>query len=543
MSLSPASCVSQAARKRPCDRCHSLKERCRWADVDAHECERCSRLQFQCKTNRPVARAGRRPRLAAGNRMSLRRTSLPGRPRTPSSAELSSLSPLSPLSPSSAPSPPPPPRRRPPPPRQAPLAATGQVPDDETAPQEALVVGNGITARQHVQIRHVPQFPELSRLEMHFLDVMLHKQIEVDKYLIGPSFRDQHLQAFATHLAAGMPLLKDAFIACASLLVGNQDLRRLAHGQQIGYRRAAAAIGSLRVSRIDRADDLSMVLILGVAVVTFALHHSGPPLALCSFILGIAKAMYERDRALPQRMGPDCAAFLVCLLGTEMEECLVRCRTPTLRVHEGDMDHLVDRFIGISAPLLTYFYDLCALGHQIRRSGCRALGNAPANALLDDLTTVEAKLTDWRPTISADILATYSDMEANMMMAQAKVLRLTALLVAHRLRHPFGHQDEHALTMSRAVLQELSAVVRLTGRSIPFGDLAFLVAGFELTTTKERDATLARSYLIVDFSPHVRDEEAAWLVSFWAARDATCTRQHIYWDNIEGHLEDPITQT
>ena len=135
------------------------------------------------------------------------------------------------------------------------------------------------------------QFPDLSRLEMHFLDVMLHKQIEVDKYLIGPSFRDQHLQAFASHLTAGMPLLRDAFIACASLLVGNQSLRQLARGQQIGFRRAAAAIGSLRVSRVDRDDDLSTVLILGVAVVTFALHHSGTPLALCSFILGIALSL------------------------------------------------------------------------------------------------------------------------------------------------------------------------------------------------------------------------------------------------------------
>ena len=382
------------------------------------------------------------------------------------------------------------------------------------------------------------QFPDLSRLEMHFLDVMLHKQIEVDKYLIGPSFRDQHLQAFASHLTAGMPLLRDAFIACASLLVGNQSLRQLARGQQIGFRRAAAAIGSLRVSRVDRDDDLSTVLILGVAVVTFALHHSGTPLALCSFILGIAKAMYERDRALPRRMGSDCAAFLVCLLGTEMEECLMRCRVPTLRVWEGDMDHLVDRFIGSSAPLLTHFHDLCVLGYRIRESGCRERGDPPGDALLNDLARTRSILANWRPAVSAAKLGTYSEIEASMMIAQSKVLQLTALLVAHRLRHPFGN-DEGALAMSRTVLHELDAVVQRTGRSIPFADLAFLVAGFELTEAQERNAALESSYLIVDFSPHVRDEEAAWLVSFWAARDVA--DHHIYWDNIESFLGGTIT--
>ncbi|KAM3542655.1 hypothetical protein MY1884_009753, partial [Beauveria asiatica] len=117
-------------------------------------------------------------------------------------------------------------------------------------------------------------FPELNQLELHFLDIMLHKEISVDKYLIGPSFRDRHLQSFVDHLKAEMPHVKDAFIACASHLTGNESLEQVAQGQSIGYRRASAAIASLRISSIHSENDLSMMLILGVAISTFTLHHS-----------------------------------------------------------------------------------------------------------------------------------------------------------------------------------------------------------------------------------------------------------------------------
>lgn len=367
---------------------------------------------------------------------------------------------------------------------------------------------------------------------MHFIDVMLHKQIEVDKYIIGPSFRDRHLQSFADHLNAGMPLLKDAFIACASHLVGNQNLQQLAQRQQIGYKRAAAAISSLRLAKVHYDDDLTTVLILGVAMVTFALHHSGDTSSLCRHILGIVKSLYDDGYDLMQRLGSDGVAFLICLVSTETEECLVRCRLPTIRIRPGDLDQLIDRFIGVSAPLLTHFYDICELAQRVRLS-CRRRSQVPLDRNIEETRArIEQAVEQWQPTVSFDYLADrFTPTEVIRMLAQAKVLRLAALLVTHRLRYAYGSQDDKAVAMSNAILEELDTVIRVSGQSLPFADLAHLVACFEITDPEERRDALVKSHLIVDFSPHVREEQEAWLVSFWAARD-NARGDGIFWHDV-----------
>ncbi|KAK9446331.1 Zn(II)2Cys6 transcription factor [Metarhizium brunneum] len=372
---------------------------------------------------------------------------------------------------------------------------------------------------------------------MHLLDATLHKQMKVDKYILGPSFRDQHLQAFVDHLDAGLLHLKDAFIACASVLVGDQQLRQLALGQQVGLRRAAAAVASLRSSTVTvrRDHDLSLLLILGVAMVTFAFHSDGgAPEPLCSYILGLVKSCCRDGRSLKRQLGDDGVALLVCLLGTETESCLIKCEVPTLQIRQYDMDPCVDRFIGVSLPMLAFYHDVCELARRIRaRRGARL--DSDVRRALEKL---ESAIERWQPAVPTDFLTgRFSPAEVALMLTQSRVLRLTALLLLHRLRHEYGSQDGKAAAMSSTILSELETALCLTGRSVPFAEMPHLAASFEVTRREDRERQLAQSERIVDFSPHVCVEHKAWLVAFWAARDKLGSTECIYWDDVQDHTE------
>ncbi|KGQ12213.1 hypothetical protein BBAD15_g2054 [Beauveria bassiana D1-5] len=373
-------------------------------------------------------------------------------------------------------------------------------------------------------------FPELNQLELHFLDIMLHKGISVDKYLIGPSFRDRHLQSFVDHLQAEMPHVKDAFIACASHLSGNVSLQQVAQGQSIGYRRAAAAIASLRISSIRSENDLSMMLILGVAISTFTLHHSSC-LPVCKYILGLVSSMYEKDYTLLERLGGDGMAFLLCLLGTEIEDCLVSCQLPTIRIRSGMLDQLVDRFSGISAPIFTYLYDICQLAQQFQQM--RLQGHACSDVILEKRRcSLRATLEECSPTVSMAYLSeNFTPHEVMIMMTQYKFLQLSALIILHRLRHPYATKDEIPLEMAHCILEELDRIMELTGRAVPFADLPHLVACFELKDHTERRDALQKSQRLINFSQYCRTEQQASLLAFWSARDQT-DRRDIYWTDV-----------
>ncbi|KAH0592625.1 hypothetical protein MHUMG1_09615 [Metarhizium humberi] len=378
---------------------------------------------------------------------------------------------------------------------------------------------------------------------MHLLDATFHKQMKVDKYIIGPSFRDQHLQAFADHLNTGLIHLKDAFIACASVLVRDEKLQQLAVGQQVGFRRAAAAVASLRSSTVTvhRDHDLSVILILGVAMVTFAFHYdAGAPEPLCSYILGLVKSCCQDSQSLKRRLGDNGIAFLVCLLGTEIESCLIKCEVPTLQIRHHEIDQCVDRFIGLSLPMLAYYYDVCELAQHIR-------ANRPKNCVQLDLQMqsslkeLESAIEKWQPTVPTDFLTgRFTPAEVTLMLTQSRVLRLTALLILHRLQHAYGSQDGKAISISSTILSELETALCLTGRSVPFAEMPHLAASFEVTHQKDRKDQLAKSDRIVDFSPHVCGEHKSWLVAFWTARDKLGSTRYIYWDDVQTCIEGKV---
>ena len=370
----------------------------------------------------------------------------------------------------------------------------------------------------------------LSQLEVRFLEAVMHKGIQVDKYLIGPSFRERHLQSFAEHLSTEMPHVKDAFIACASHLTRGDLEQQAADGQSVGYRRAAAAIASLRTATFHSDSDLSMLLILGVAIVTFMLHYSGS-LPVCQHILSLVSSMYEKDQKLFKRLRSDSAAFLLCLVGTELEECVVGCQVPTIRIAPGTFDYLIDRFIGVSAPIFTHFYDICCLSHQFKNLRCDT-GDYPDEALEKPRGHLGQALEHWQPSVPAgELEENLSPTEIITIMSQATILRLTGMIILHRLRHAYGTEDEAVMDMSTSILGKLDKITELTGRTIPFSDVPHLVACFELKDFAARQDALEQTQRLINFSQYCRKEQQASLVAFWNARDKAI-RGSLFWTDV-----------
>lgn len=514
---SPGSVQSnQVRRRRACDRCHSVKEKCRWPADGTQVCDRCSRLQYKCRTDRPLHHPGRKPRLAAGNRLSLERTE--DGPSQPIKKEHVNASD---------------------PGEKGPTAAAA--PESTSSPANVVAVSR--QSNQQGLYQSISLFPELNGLERRLLESMLHKQIEVDRYVLGPSFRERHQQAFVDHLQTDMTLVKDAFIACTSLMVGNSQIRQLAQDQHVGHKRAANALASLRRLEVSGSHNSSTVLMLGVAIVTFASHHSGGELPLCRHILDLIKRFHDNEPAFIQQLGSDGISALNCLIATETFICLLRGQLPSVRIRQGDLDGLVDRFIGVSAPLLTHLYDICELT-QVMRHYRRGPSKIPLRARLRKrIETVEQSLQTWQPTSTATLReGHFTPTERTLMNTQANTLRLTALTVLHRLQHAFGTDDGKAIAMSREVLGELHTMVQLTGRSAPCADFAYLVACFEIVNPLERGTALSKLHLVADFSPRTADELKTWLLLFWTARDNSGVGP-IYWDDMEFQLFGTASRT
>ncbi|KAJ5498003.1 RTA-like protein [Penicillium expansum] len=311
-------------------------------------------------------------------------------------------------------------------------------------------------------------FPELDQWERHFLNLM--KDIvapsPLDKFLIGPSFHESH------HLA------------CAAVLLGDQYAQYTKTSVEVGHRRAALAVSGLRSLQISEKQDLVTALVLGVAIVTFAMHVvDGQPLLISHYTLALVKPVYRTLLAMDHGV----MDMLMCLVSTETFECLVRSEVPTIRIGERDRCDVVDRILWSN-------------------------GN-------------------FSPP--PDFVEKFTESEVVGMFAQAKILRLAALLIAHRLRHPYGKRDKEALQLSNAITAEIDMALQSTRRSIPCTALPYTVACFEITGTEAREAVVDKIHKVVTFSRQSQLQVRRSLSAIWDARDGG---DQIYWFDIGDYV-------
>jgi hypothetical protein len=340
----------------------------------------------------------------------------------------------------------------------------------------------------------------------------------LDKFLVGPSFHESHHISFIQNLIQPTPELRNASVACAAVLFGDQSTERSKKASDIGHKRAALAVSSLRSFQLCDERDLTTILVLSVAMITFAMHvENGQHYLIAHYTLTLIKSQAQNLIDFESPM----MDLLMCLVCTETFECLLKCKLPSWKVDTNRRGITVDRYLGLSYPLFGHFFDICEMGNLLR---CGPGENR--SEVMVRLNEIHAAVDQWHPSTPVDFLERFTQAEVVALLAQAKILQLSALLVIHRLRFPFGQRDSEAQILSQSIIYQFSSVVQLTGRSVPCTALAYLTACFEVVGEEQRARALTRSLEIITFSKQAQIKFKGSLTSIWKARDSGA---QFYW--------------
>ena len=463
--------------KRACDQCHTVKEKCRRENPSV-PCERCVRLRQSCQTIRSTEKTGRKRRGAQKLSYTLPTSRSPTNSSSGSDSDARSV------------------------------AAIPQLYNDGLGSNEAIL-------------------SDLDHWEKHFFNFM--KDIiapsPLDKFLVGPSFHNSHHTSFVQNLIQPTPELKNASVACAAVLFGDLFAEHQVTSTDVGHRRAALAVSSLRSFRISNEEDLTKMLVLGVAMITFAMHvKDGQPHLIARYTLSLIKTQY---RSLLNPKSPMMDLFM-CLISTDTFECLLRSEVPAWRIETSGRGNTVDRYLGLSYPLFPLFFDICEAANRLRHCD-----GHQRPEIISKLAGVSTVVEQWHPSTPEDFLERFNQAEVITILAQARILRLTGLLITHRLKFPFGDNDSEAQMLSQAIIFEFDTALQLTNRSVPCTGLAYLVACAEILDGHERENALLKSSNIVTFSKQAQVKLAESLSLIWKARDQG---GQFHWFELGGYL-------
>ncbi|KAJ0115126.1 hypothetical protein J7T55_001535 [Diaporthe amygdali] len=351
---------------------------------------------------------------------------------------------------------------------------------------------------------------------------MIHRMVEsksLERFLIGPTFLKNHCQLVMSQLFYSTVELKDALLASS-----------IAWTDEVGeshdcYRKASSAICTLSEFEIRDEADASMCLTLGALLHTFALKLRVDDIfTICTQTLERIKPLYESKPYIE----PSKLYMLTCMVFGELFECLLRCQVPPLRYKPPADQSYVDRYAGVCVTLLPLLHDICELSHAMSFAD-----ESDRADILNALDDVGRAVADWMPPVPGSFMATYTASETMHMLCQAQVLQTAALIVIHRLRHPYGSQDEPALAMASAIMRQLDMTQQVTGGNVKCVDLAVLVACFEFQG-KDRLREQHRMPDLVGYSDKHKRRIRDIIESFWSARDSGNV---LYWYNLAGAVQ------
>ncbi|RDW82813.1 hypothetical protein BP6252_03925 [Coleophoma cylindrospora] len=334
--------------------------------------------------------------------------------------------------------------------------------------------------------------------------------------VVCPSFNKAEQRSFAAPLPAALPVLKDAYLACAGALKPPYLGPKTEVDSAINLRHASSALKTLRSLPVGNYEEAAICLTLGTALALFVYSAVGVGLFdICHSSL--SKAEPFLDMAM---LDPDTKPLVTFLVLLETMTCFVDRQKPTLRIQMRKAER-VDRHLGLCLPLLPYYYDLCEINHALAVTTdekCLA-------RILHTLDGIQAAVDRWQPSQPDDFIDKFSSADIVHLLAQAKVYRLAALLVSHRLRYVFGQQDNQADIWSKEIMRELELARRVTSRLTRFVTLPFLVAAVEIRGVDERIETLQNVAKYVDqFTPVIQKVTRTFLARVWRERDvAECS--------------------
>ena len=352
--------------------------------------------------------------------------------------------------------------------------------------------------------------PDLSLEEKELLMFLLGDSQTLQYFVVSPRFKEAEKMSFAGPLPAAWPILKHAYLAYAGVLKSLHPSCATEAGNHFSLRHVASAMITLRSLPITKSEDAELCLTLGFALALTVYAAIGVGVSdICHYCLSITRPYIETAAVNPETEPR--ISFLVLL---ETMECIVYRRKPTLRMQpRAPMG--VDRYLGLCLPLLPYYYDLCTISHSL--VNCT---DASPVGLQRQLEEIQAHVDKWQPSHPEGFIHEFSTTEVVQLLAQARVYRLAALLIIHRLQHKFGHKDSQADIWSREVMMELELARRISNQPARFVTLPFIIAAVEIRDPAERNKAVRNVDAYVDqFTPVVRKATKTFFSRVWHERD------------------------
>ena len=352
--------------------------------------------------------------------------------------------------------------------------------------------------------------------ERELLMFLLGRPENLEFYVVSPVFRDAEQQSLAASLRSALPVLKDAYLACAGTLklLHRPDIA-MEVDTSITLRHASSAMKTLRSLPVANSNDAILCLVLGKALALSVYTAVGSGVAdICHHCLRITSPFM--DSLISCADVEPWWSFLVIF---ETMDCMVHRRIPTVRIQLRDLER-VDRYLGLCLPLLPYYYDLCVISHSL-------VNTTDASYLVrleERLNDIHAAVETWQPSHRGRLVDQFQSADIVNLLAQAKVYRLAALLVSHRLRFTFGQQDIQADIWSKEIMTELKLAQLVTKRPMQCVTLPFLVAAIEIRDPSTRVEVLQAVQDYVDrFAPLVQKAAKTFLSRVWRERDLHLT--------------------
>lgn len=359
--------------------------------------------------------------------------------------------------------------------------------------------------------------------EKELLQFLLGQADSMDNLVVCPSFKTEQQRSLTIQLSAALPLLKDAYLACAITVRQLQSGNVTDTDVNTSIRYISNAMSALRSLSTSRSKDAVICQTLG-GILAFSVYTAigvGVP-EICSFCLDTTSLSLETATTVASTHKASWQNFLVL---QETMNCLVYRQKPTLRI-QVPASGIVDRHLGLSLPLMPYYHDLCVISNSLAHST-----DLSAFALLQkQLDDIQSVVESWQPSNLDQLTKQFDSAEVVHLLAQAKVYRLGALLVGHRLRYRLGEEDLQAAIWSREIIMELEMAYQVTKRSIRFVTLPFIVAAVEVREKASRSRTLKLVDDCVDqYAPTLKKATKKFLCNVWRERDSNFTG---YWFDL-----------
>jgi hypothetical protein len=363
----------------------------------------------------------------------------------------------------------------------------------------------GISLRQKLH-------DELSPRDRDLMTFLLDRPRSLEYLVVATSFQIAQQQSLTASLSASFPLLKDAYLACADALQALHTGKSVDETKGTSLGHASSAMRILRSLSVTTKQEAALCLAIGAALSLYVYSAVGDGIAHISHYCISASGPYMGLETVDEAMDSN-YNFLVLL---QTMECLVHRRKPTRRSLIR-LPERVDRHLGLCVPLLPLYHDLCAASYTLANdSNTNCL--ARVHQKLDQ---IEAAVGNWVPSCPSQLVKHFSSIEMVALLAQARIYRLTALLVSHRLRHVFGSEDDKADFLSKEIMMELRLAKAMTNEPLRCVTLPFIIAAIEVRDTDTRLKTLCAVDDHVDkFAPVIQKATRTFLARVWHERDA-----------------------